>query len=174
MTITVDSGQWTGKSDDSKAAPVLWGEFQDEAARDAAIARLQNRDAVTEDPTEDTRQTVDEPDENAEEADLRNRRQLGVGVAMAAGALAASGLVIASGGALLPAITAAAVAGTGAGAAGEAVASAVTEPESEKPARQPPSDAPLIGLHYRDEAAREAAEKALRSVGAIRLIVDAD
>ncbi|WP_270938259.1 hypothetical protein, partial [Falsiroseomonas oryzae] len=41
MAITVDSSQWTGQRDDTPlAVPVVWGEFESEAARDDAMARL--------------------------------------------------------------------------------------------------------------------------------------
>ncbi|WP_439598973.1 hypothetical protein [Falsiroseomonas sp.] len=173
MAITVDSSQWTGESDEAKAPPVVWGEFADEATRDAAIARLKSEGAQRSSPTTDRDAPLDQPDEDPEGADLRNRRQLGVGMGMAASAMGAAGLVIASGGALLPAVVAAAAAGAGAGVAGEAVSAAVTDEPSE-PSRLPPSNGPLIGLRAPDEAARQAAEAALRELGAIRITVDAD
>ncbi|MBU8544024.1 MULTISPECIES: hypothetical protein [Roseomonadaceae] len=174
MAITVNSSQWTGESSESaKGVPVVWGEFASDAARDAAIAHLKADGAKRQTPTTDTDRPVSPPDENPEEADLRNRRQLGVGMSMAATAMGAAGLVIASGGALLPAVAAAAAAGAGAGLAGEAVAGAVTEDQQEG-ARLPPSDAPLIGLRAPDEATRHAAEAALRDAGAINIIIDED
>ena len=170
MAITVDSSQWTGESD-AHAAPVVWGEFADEATRDAAIDRLRSEGALRAGTTTDTDRPLDQPDENPEEADLRNRRQLGVGVAMAASAMGAAGLVIATGGALLPAVAAAAAAGTGAGVAGEAVAAVVTSDPAQQ-MRLPPTDGPLIGLRAPDEATRHAAETRLRELGALRVIVD--
>jgi hypothetical protein len=173
MAITVNSSQWTGESGDSggKAAPVVWGEFASDAARDAAIAELRAEGARRQQPTTDTDRPVNPPDEDSEGADLRNRRQLGVGMSMAATAMGAAGLVIASGGALLPAVAAAAAAGAGAGIAGEAVAAAVTDDDAVE-TRLPPNDGPLIGLRAPDEATRHAAEAALRELGAIRIIVD--
>ncbi len=173
MAIKVDSSQWTGESGGAKATPVVWGEFADDAARDAAAARLQGEGTARNGHTTDPDRPLDQPDEDPEGADLRNRRQLGVGVAMAASAMGAAGLVVASGGALLPAVVAAAAAGTGAGVAGEAVAAAVTE-EPETALRLPPSDAPLIGLRAPDEATQSAAQTRLRELGAIRVILDAD
>ncbi|NKE46428.1 hypothetical protein HB662_16720 [Roseomonas frigidaquae] len=173
MAIKVDSSQWTGESGDTRTTPVVWGEFADETTRDAAIARLRSEGTQRNGGTTDPDRPVDQPDEHPEEADLRNRRQLGVGVAMAASAMGAAGLVVASGGALLPAVAAAAAAGTGAGVAGEAVAAAVSD-TPEEATRLPPNDAPLIGLRAPDEATQHAAETKLRELGAIRVIVDAD
>lgn len=46
MAITVDSSQWTGQRDDTPlAVPVVWGEFESEAARDDALARLRGAGA---------------------------------------------------------------------------------------------------------------------------------
>lgn len=173
MAIRVDSSQWTGEPNESSATPVVWGEFADEASRDTAAMRLRSAGARRNGDTTDPDRPLDQPDENPEEADLRNRRQLGVGMAMTASAIGAAGLVVASGGALLPAILAAAAAGAGAGVAGEAVAAAVSDTPWET-TRTPPSNAPLIGLRAPDETSRQAAEKALREVGAIRVVVDAD
>ncbi|MBU8539049.1 hypothetical protein [Falsiroseomonas tokyonensis] len=173
MAITVDSSQWTGESSEAKGPPVVWGEFADEATRDAAILRLRELGQADNTPATDGDRPLDQPDEDPEGADLRNRRQLGVGIGMAASAMGAAGLVIATGGALLPAVAAAAAAGAGAGVAGEAVAAAVTD-EPTTPTRLPPSDGPLIGLRAPDEATRKAAETALRELGAIRITFDQD
>ncbi|WP_439551514.1 hypothetical protein [Falsiroseomonas sp.] len=180
MAITVDSSQWTGQSDDKPpAVPVVWGEFADEAARDAAMAQLRAggaRDEVgaTEAATPEApamNDQVDPPDEHPEQADRRNQRQLGVGTAMAATSMAAAGIVIASGGALLPAIAAAAAAGAGTGAVGEAVANAVAPAATET--HEPPPDAagPVIGLRAPDDTARRQAEEALQALGAQRIFV---
>lgn len=180
MTITVDSSQWTGQSDaKAPAVPVVWGEFADEAARDAAIARLRSggardehadSEAATPEAPADNDQ-VDPPDENPEEANRRNQRQLGVGTAMAATSMAAAGLVIASGGALLPAVAAAAAAGAGTGAVGEAVANAVTPGDDSEPVEPPRADGPVVGLRAPDAASRQRAEELLRNAGARRVFV---
>lgn len=180
MAITVDSSQWTGQSDETPpAVPVVWGEFENEAARDAAIARLRGAGAQdevggTEAATPEapaTNETVDPPDEHPEESNRRNQRQLGVGTAMAATSMAAAGIVIASGGALLPAVVAAAAAGAGTGAVGEAVASAVTPDTPDTTVAPPEASGPVIGLRAPDAAARESAEAALHAVGARRVFV---
>ncbi len=182
MAITVDSSQWTGQSDETPpAVPVVWGEFESEAARDAAIERLRaggardevgGTDAAQPAPPA-TNEHLDPPDENPEQADRRNQRQLGVGTAMAATSMAAAGIVIASGGALLPAVAAAAAAGVGTGAVGEAVASAVGPADDKAQVPPPEAAGPVIGLRAPDEEARRQAEEALRAAGARRVFVQA-
>uniref|UniRef100_UPI001F255388 hypothetical protein n=1 Tax=Falsiroseomonas oryziterrae TaxID=2911368 RepID=UPI001F255388 len=50
MAIVVDSGQWTGERDDTPLAmPIVWGEFETEAARDSAMARLRAAGARSSD-----------------------------------------------------------------------------------------------------------------------------
>jgi hypothetical protein len=186
MAITVDSSQWTGQSDDTPlAVPVVWGEFDSEAARDAARERL--RQAGAEDPSARGGQggaptperasnadQVPEPDVDSKGADVRNQRQLQVGTAMAATSMAAAGLVIATGGAALPAVAAAAAAGAATAAIGEPLANAVA-PQSashgDAPLEPPRADGPVIGLRAPDEAARARAEQALRDAGARRVFV---
>ncbi|NKC29446.1 hypothetical protein [Falsiroseomonas selenitidurans] len=170
MAITVDSGQWTGESDAGSAVPVVWGEFADEAARDRAREELGAKlQAETSPAPTDRDRPLDQPDEDPEGADIRNQRQLHVGIAMAATAMGAAGLVIASGGTVLPAIAAATAAGAGTGLAGEAVAAGVTPDAAQ--ARTPPSDGPLIGLRAPDAAMRQRAERVLRELGAQRILV---
>lgn len=160
MAITVDSSQWTGQRDDTPlAVPVVWGEFENEAARDNAMARLRAAGARQPDeapgadeagraggraapaasvggiapPVEAANaEQVPLPDEDPKGADLRNQRQLHVGTAMAATSMAAAGLVIATGGAALPAVAAAAAAGAATAAVGEPLATAVT-PQAGQP-----------------------------------------
>jgi hypothetical protein len=180
MAITVDSSQWTGQSDDTPpAVPVVWGEFETEAARDDAIERLRasgardevgSTQASTPAPPAVNDQ-VEPPDENPAEADRRNQRQLGVGTAMAATSMAAAGIVIASGGALLPAVAAAAAAGAGTGVVGEAVAAAAAPADHATHAPPPDAKGPVIGLRAADDAARQQAERALRDLGARRVFV---
>ncbi|WP_372491084.1 hypothetical protein, partial [Falsiroseomonas oryziterrae] len=86
--------------------------------------------------------------------------------------MAAAGLVIATGGAALPAVAAAAAAGLGAGAVGEAVGNAVA-PGTAGPAKaEPPlAEGPVIGLQAPNTATRERAERVLREAGAKRVFV---
>jgi hypothetical protein len=184
MAITVDSSQWTGEQDDTPlAVPVVWGEFENEAARDAAIARLREsgaRDhgapatadaAVTPDRAANEGQ-VRPPDDNPEQADRRNLRQNAVGIAMAGSAMAAAGIVIATGGAALPAVAAAAAAGVGAGAVGETIGNAASSGvQGTNPVTPPTADGPVIGLQAPDDATRARAERLLRDAGAQRVFV---
>ena len=180
MAITVDSSQWTGEQGaEAPAVAVVWGEFPDEAARDAAEAMLRQSGAenevgasgaATPEPPASNRQ-VAPPDENSEDADRRNQRQLGIGTAMAATSMAAAGLVIASGGALLPAVAAAAAAGAGTGAIGSAVATAAAPEEAAAPVAPPVATGPVIGLRLPDPSKRADAEALLRRVGASRVFI---
>lgn len=187
MAITVDSSQWTGQQDDTPlAAPVVWGEFESEAAREAALARLREAGARDQRATPAPKaggiappeaaaneDQVEPPDEHPKEADRRNQRQLGVGTAMAATSMAAAGLVIATGGTALPAVAAAAAAGAATAAVGEPVADALT-PQSggkERELDPPRADGPVIGLQAPDAATRERAEQLLREAGARRVFV---
>jgi hypothetical protein len=182
MAITVDSSQWTGQPDDTPlAVPVVWGEFENEAARDAGRARL--IEAGAHDPATSAgpaappvqaanEDQVDMPDEHPAEAGRRNVRQNVVGIAMAGSAMAAAGLVIATGGAALPAAAAAAAAGVATGATGGAIGTAVDPgTEAAEPPSPPPADGPLIGLQAPDGETRAQAEAALREAGARRVFV---
>jgi hypothetical protein len=184
MAITVDSSQWTGERDDTPLpVPVVWGEFENEAARDAAMAQLRasgaqdhgmgaapSHVAVTPEHASNENQ-VPAPDENPKGADSRNLRQNAVGIAMASTAMAAAGIVIATGGAALPAVAAAAAAGGVTGVAGEAIGNAMA-PKHESEGVQPPlADGPVIGLQAPDAETRQRAEQLLREAGARRVFV---
>jgi hypothetical protein len=183
MAITVDSSQWTGQRGDTPpAVPVVWGEFADVAARDAAALRLREAGARDADaPSAGPQRAanagqVDPPDEHPREADIRNQRQLHVGTTMAATSMAAAGLVIATGGAALPAIAAAAAAGAVTAAVGEPIADqlasqATEQPEKDRPAPAPRPEGPVLGLHAPDDQTRAQAETLLREAGALRIVV---
>jgi len=177
MAIVVDSSQWTGEADSTPLAiPVVWGEFPDEAAREAAMQRLQSAGAQLEGAAPDVAPPIEAvneaqvppPDVNPEGAEQRNLRQNFVGTAMAGLSMGAAGVVIASGGTLLPAVAAAAAAGAGTAAVGEALGNAttnqhghVTEHRVEHKAR-----GPLIGLKAPDQVTRDMCERLLREAGA--------
>jgi hypothetical protein len=186
----VDSSQWTGQRDETPlAVPVVWGEFADEAARDAAAERLRQagaRDSGTipaaqEGGVAPPKRAVNEgqvepPDEHPKEANIRNQRQLEVGTAMAATSMAAAGLVIATGGAALPALAAAAAAGAATAAVGEPVADAIATQSGQKPDEEqpvPPArlDGPVLGLQAPDAETRARAESLLREAGARRILL---
>jgi hypothetical protein len=178
MTIVVDSSQWTGQPE-QKPGPIMWGEFPNEAARDAALEIL--REGGASRPGEpakldvaDNAGQVEPPDEKPAEASQRNLRQGAVGMAMAGTAMAAAGLVIASGGALLPAVAAAAAAGTASGAVGEAIGHAAapnTDERDREPVAPPASRGPVIGIHADDTETRTRAEALLREAGANRVFL---
>jgi hypothetical protein len=183
MAITVDSSQWTGSQDDTPlAVPVVWGEFENEAARNNAMAQLQAAGArqggtpagpAGTTPEEAANQDqVSPPDEHPRQAEARNLRQNAVGMAMAGSAMAAAGIVIATGGAALPAVAAAAAAGAASGAVGEAIGAA-TAPTSDgnAPVEPPALDGPVIGLQAPDAETQARAEKLLRDAGARRVYV---
>ncbi|WP_372616918.1 hypothetical protein [Falsiroseomonas sp.] len=188
MAITVDSSQWTGERDDTPlAVPIVWGEFADEAARDAALRRLREAGAMEPEQTPAAgsggvappraaanEDQVAPPDEHPRQADRRNQRQLHVGTAMAATSMAAAGIVIATGGAALPAVAAAAAAGAATAAVGEPVADALT-PQSGQPKQKevdlPRAEGPVIGLQAPDAETRARAEALLREAGARRVFV---
>lgn len=182
MAITVDSSQWTGKEDDTtRPGPIVWGEFADDAARATALRQLESAGLVSEDTADihhgeaaDNADQVDAPDQHPKEADVRNKRQLHVGTAMAATSMAAAGLVIATGGAALPAVAAAAAAGAATAAVGEtAVTAAETGMERSKAdtTPEPTPEGPVIGLRVVSEGAEERAEALLREAGARRIWV---
>lgn len=188
MAITVDSSQWTGQRDDTPlAVPVVWGEFDSEAARNDAMARLRAAGArapgdppgpgtpaggVTPPVRAANAAQVPLPDEHPDETSRRTLRQGAVGIAMAGSAMAAAGLVIATGGAALPAAAAAAAAGTAAGAVGEGIAAAADPGhEARQDVPQPTAEGPLIGLQAPDAETRQRADRLLREVGARRVFV---
>lgn len=190
MAMTVDSSQWTGQRDETPlTVPIVWGEFASEAARDAAERHLREAGAqesssvagatgggIAEPRVAANEGQVEPPDEHPRQADRRNQRQLGVGIAMAATSMGAAGLVIATGGAALPAVAAAAAAGAATAAVGEPVVDAMS-PQSEQatqrpePATPPPAEGPVLGLQAPDEATRARAEALLREAGARRVFV---
>ena len=80
-------------------------------------------------------QAPHETDGKLQEDEHRNLRSMTTGLAASGAGMAAAGIVIATGGAALPAVAAAAIAGLGAGAASEGVATAAAPnvvPDSEK------------------------------------------
>jgi hypothetical protein len=187
MAITVDSSQWTGERDDTPLpVPVVWGEFESEAARDNALARLKvagARDsggphatsgAVVTPAHAANEDQVQPPDLDSAHADLRNQRELEVGMAMAVASMAAAGLVIATGGGALPALAAAAAAGAATAVVGEPLATAIAPPSRaghSHPGKPPRADGPVVGLLAPDAETRARAEAALREAGARRILV---
>jgi len=166
MTIVVDSSQWTGEPERG-GMPVVWGEFASPEARDAALARLRElglrRQGAAELDVPVNAGQVEPPDENPQDADRRSLRQGYVGLAMAGSAMAAAGLVIASGGAALPAAAAS-------GTLGEAIGHA-TAPDAEPAGPVPPVGGPALGLVADDAEKQGRAALLLREVGAVRIVM---
>ncbi|MBW8270673.1 hypothetical protein [Caldovatus aquaticus] len=159
------------------AAPVVWGEFADEAAVQAAMARLEadgmfrREEVLIRWPGEAAAEApVGPPDEDPKGADARNQRQLYVGAAMAATGVLAAGAVVASGGAALPAAAAAAAAGA-TGAAGEAIGASLDPASTGNPPAGAEAEGPLLGLRARTAEGRQRAEAFLRARGARRIHV---
>jgi len=173
MTIVVDSSQWTGEPETGQA-PVVWGEFASAEARDAALARLRDlgirRQGETALDVPVNAGQVAPPDENPQEADQRTLRQNYVGLAMAGTAMAAAGLVIASGGAALPAAAAAMAAGAASGTIGEAIGHAAA-PDAAPAPRLPPVSGPVLGLVADDKEKQGRAAALLREAGAVRIVM---
>lgn len=185
MTITVDSSQWTGEHDDATlTSPIVWGEFAERAALDRAAERLQAEDWFRQSRAEaqaehsgraDNEQVI-MPDENPGETSQRNLRQNAVGIATASTSMLAAGIVIATGGAALPAVAAAAAAGAATLAAGEAVGTAAdpksgTDRENTGKSAGPQSEGPALGIAAATGEVRQRAEAFLQQAGARRVWV---
>ena len=183
MAIEVSSDQWTGEAaDDLSVYPRVFAEFPDRAALERAAAQLEAAAGFRqEDMTQgsaggetDNSGQVAPPDEHPLKADARNLRQLGVGTGMAATAMAAAGVVVATGGAALPAVAAAAAAGGATAAAGEAIGKSAepTEDGNATEAAQHPAgvkDHLALGVRAETEDKQAKAEEIMRSCGALRV-----
>jgi hypothetical protein len=183
MAIEVSSDQWTGEAADNLSVyPRVFAEFPDRAALERAAAQLEavagfrHEDMTQGRAAADTANAgqVPPPDEHPLKADARNLRQLGVGTGMAATAMAAAGVVIATGGAALPAVAAAAAAGGTTAAAGEAIGKSA-EPTADgdvtKAAEHPAGvdDNLALGVRAETEDKQAKAEEIMRSCGAVRV-----
>jgi hypothetical protein len=181
MPIVADSSQWTGEHDHtSHAGPVVWGEFADRAVLDSAVAKLQAeewfralqaRSAPQEATPADNDQVIT-PDENPKGADARNLRQNFVGIGTASTSMLAAGIVIATGGAALPAVAAAAAAGAATLAVGETAGAAASPTDSgRRPDEVVKTDGPSLGIQAQTEEEKAEAQRFLQSQGARRVWV---
>lgn len=181
MPIVADSSQWTGEYDHtSHAGPVVWGEFADRAELDSAATKLQAeewfralqaRAAPQEQAPADNEQVIT-PDENPKSADARNLRQNFVGIGTASTSMLAAGIVIATGGAALPAVAAAAAAGAATLAVGETAGAAASPTDSgSKPDEVVKTDGPSLGIQAQTEEEKAKAQRFLQSNGARRVWV---
>lgn len=190
MAIEVRSDQWTGEAaDDLSASPRVYAEFPDQESLERAVAQLETSATFRqEDMTRgraaggaaggaagaDNAPQVPPPDEQPLKADARNLRQLGVGIGSSVAGMAAAGVVVATGGAALPAVAAAAAAGLGTAAAGEAVGKSAEPQASGNPVDAPgqpgAGDARLaLGVRAETEEKQAKAEEVFRACGASRV-----
>lgn len=187
MTIEVDSTQWTGQPDDHPmASPIVWGEFAERAALDRAAERLQQEDWFRQSRagatsgqggTADNAGQVDVPDEHPNETGQRGLRQNLVGIGTYAASTLAAGVVIATGGAALPAVAAAAAAGAAAAGAGELVGTSADNrgsgEQSAAKVEAPRSEGPALGIKAASQEVQRQAEGFLKQAGASRVWVQA-
>lgn len=181
MPIVADSSQWTGEYDHTPhAGPVVWGEFEDRPALDSAAAKLQAeewfralqaRSAPQAEQPADNDQVIT-PDDNPKGADARNLRQNFVGIGTASTSMLAAGVVIATGGAALPAVAAAAAAGAATMAVGETAGAASSPTDSgTRPDEVLKSDGPSLGIQAQTEEEKAEAQRFLQNQGARRVWV---
>ena len=149
------------------------GVFADDAALQDAIGRLTRvgfdradlslpdaRPAASETTPE---QGASDPDT---EDDSRQMRTIHTSMAGSVGALAAAGLVIATGGAALPAVAAAAAAGLGAGGLANAASSASSTSQSNQRNEAAARGELVLSVRVRDVASRSRAETEMHAAGA--------
>lgn len=182
MAIVADSSQWTGEYDHtSHAGPVVWGEFADRSGLDSAVAKLQAEEwfralqarAAPQAETPADNDQVITPDENPKGADARNLRQNFVGIGTASTSMLAAGIVIATGGAALPAVAAAAAAGAATMAVGETAGAAASPTDSgRRPDEVVKTDGPTLGIQAQTEEEKAEAQCFLQSNGARRVWVE--
>jgi hypothetical protein len=181
MAIVADSSQWTGEYDHTpQSGPVVWGEFEDRSALDSAAAKLQaeewfralqSRCAPQAERPADNDQVIT-PDENPKGTDARNLRQNFVGTATASTSMLAAGIVIATGGAALPAVAAAAAAGAATLAVGETAGAAASPSDSgRRPDEVVKAEGPSLGIRAGTEEEKAEAQRFLQSQGARRVWV---
>lgn len=168
MAIELNSAGWTGDDNAGNAAAQVCGEFSGGAKLDEAMSRLegsafQRADLSTQRPGEPHQDNV------MREDDVRNLRTLGTSTA-AAMAMAAAGIVVATGGAALPAVAAAVAAGGAAGVAGTVIGQVAT-PGGQDSAHQAAdgSGGVVLMVHAASPEKQAKAEEILRDCGATRI-----
>ncbi len=150
----------------------LRGSFPSDAAVQQAISRLTvagfDRSEISLPdaqlaPHQATPETAANP--NAED-NSRQARTLHTSLAASVGALAAAGVVVATGGAALPAVAAAVAGGLGLGGAVEGVAAASDKVQHDERQDAAARGDLLLSVRLRDGARRQVAEQAMREAGA--------
>ncbi|MBV9813977.1 MAG: hypothetical protein JO326_14610 [Acetobacteraceae bacterium] len=164
----------------SKAGPVLpadtdeiWGTFRSDSTLQDAMARLaqagfdradMSLPDVTADPAHRTpEQGAAEPQT---EEDNQQLRTLHASMAGSVGAMLAAGVVIATGGAALPAVAVAAAAGLGAGTLAHGAESSANASQGEARATAAAAGQLILAVRVSDPSRRDAAVAAMRDAGA--------
>lgn len=176
MPIVVDSSQWTGDTDDqAPAGPIVWGEFADRATAEQVAGRLQAEPWFQQAHPRPAAAPAGAPgkdsSEPATETDHQNLRQNFVGTATASTAMLAAGIVIATGGAALPAVAAAAAAGLSTAAVGEVIGNTAEAADTGDDAARMKTAGASLGILAATEAARTEARAFFQREGARRVWV---
>lgn len=103
------------------------------------------------------------------DVDMRQARTLGTSMAGYAGAFAAAGATIATGGAAAVAIAAAAAVGVGTAAAANAAGSAAKDSQSQDRDAAAAAGQLVLAVHAADEASRSKVEQVMRESGATQV-----
>jgi hypothetical protein len=174
MAIEVNSAGWTGAEPDTGATAQVCGEFHDKDKLQAALSKLegslfQRADLSVRIPGLPDDASYTNRETPMREDDVRNLRQLGVGISSYVAAVLAAGVTIASGGAALPAVAAAAAAGGATAAAGEAVGQTAA-PRGETTQQEAAEAGGVILMVHAPSPEKQAkAEELLRACGATRV-----
>jgi hypothetical protein len=174
MAIEVNSASWTGNEPDTASTAHVCGVFTDKDRLQEALSRLegsifQRADLSVRIPGRADDASYTNQETPVREDDVRNLRQLGVGLSTAVAAMAAAGITIATGGAALPAVVAAAAAGGVTAGAGEAIGQAAA-PRGESEQQEAADAGGVILMVHAPSADRQAkAEELLRACGATRV-----
>ncbi|WP_135465776.1 hypothetical protein [Crenalkalicoccus roseus] len=174
MAIEANSEGWTGQHTEP-VAPQVCGEFHSKDKLDEALSRLegsyfQHADLSIRIPKREDPSATSTEEEPLREDEVRNLRQLGIGISTyLVAAVAGGAAVVATGGAMLPAVAAAAAAGGATAAAGTAVGQSVA-PGGEAEHHQAAETTGVILMVHADTPERQAkAEELLRACGATRV-----
>jgi hypothetical protein len=153
------------------------GIFPTDAALQDAMSRLTllgfdradlSLPAATPEPGENT------PDQGAadpnSDADSRQLRTMGTGMAATVGAMAAAGATVATGGLALPVIGAAVLGGLGAGAATHAVQRGSDQLQDDARREAAETGRLVLAVHLRKPSEQASAEQAMEQAGATKIV----
>ncbi len=162
----------------TEAVDEVRGIFPSDSALQDAISRLSmagfDRADISIPDAAPTSAAAATPDQGAEnpntEDDSRQARTLHTSMAASVGAMAAAGVVIATGGAALPAVVAAVAGGAGLGAITQGVTGAADAVQHGTREEAASRGELVLSVRLRDPAQRSAAENAMGQAGATRVI----